>query len=108
MRVPAHIETILFSSDERPMRRLDDDHDLTNVARDWGVEAAVECGSAGLRPIARLGDDAPWCGAGSLRLGTLWHGLNGKDGEHVPPFRIWRTDAGTTNDTQPERRRGKA
>ena len=41
------------------MRRLDDDPNLTNVARDWGVEAAAECGSAGLRPIWRPGDDEP-------------------------------------------------
>lgn len=72
MRVPAHIERNLFAPDERSLQRLVDDSTLTEVARDWGVETAAECGCAGLRPIWRLGEESLTERRRPLRLGMLW------------------------------------
>jgi hypothetical protein len=74
MRTPAQIETKLFVVDERRPQPLDGNQNLVDVARDWGVETAAECGGAGLRPIWRPADDESCGERRGLRFGMYRRG----------------------------------
>ncbi len=74
MRVPPHTETNLFDLDQQRRPSFDADSNLTGVAREWGVETAAECGSAGLRPIWRPDDDESRGERRRLRFGMYRSG----------------------------------